>query len=562
LRIVDDAWDELCRSPFVQRQRGVIPTRLPDVSFAEAQRQSKMGRSLLKRLDALDLRTFPHDLALTLRLVRFRAQAWSRADEWYWTVVDPLGIGMYGLFLPTAYCGGWLLNIVHGQLNSLPFLEFGDADRYLALVADYARLIDQFTERTAGQAERGMLMPKVQVRQARTLLARFRSGLRRAIGVTPQRTATLRETGFARELENRVASNVEPAFDRALNGLSDSYQARAPETVGLGQYPGGSQVYADLVKFQTTLNLTPEEVHARGHDRMASIESQKRAIRTQLGFDGDEAAFLAHLNMDPGWRANTVEGVIAVFQGYIDRLKPHFNDYFSTAPRAAYGAAPLPEALQASMTFGHYDPPGKGNPEGRYMFNAGNLTKQALFALGSLTYHELVPGHHLHFATQLENEALHPFRQYSLVTASIEGWAEYAATLAGEMGLYVQPEERYGRLVWDGFFTTRLVVDTGMNALGWSLERGRDYMRRYGGMSEAEVLTDSVRYSCDIPGQALAYKVGDTYILALRERMRRALGARFDVKHFHDAILQPGVLPLTDLEWHVEFEIERLTNRG
>jgi uncharacterized protein (DUF885 family) len=169
-----------------------------------------------------------------------------------------------------------------------------------------------------------------------------------------------------------------------------------------------------------------------------------------------------------------------------------------------------------------------------------------------------MPGHHLQIGLQYENADLHPFRQYGLVTAYNEGWAEYAATLAGEIGMYEEPEERYGRLVKDGFLTSRLVVDTGMNALGWSLERARNYMRENSGRSESEICTESVRYSCDVPGQALAYKMGDSKIMELRRRMQQGLGSRFDLKVFHDAVLGPGAVPLPELEWHVDYEINRL----
>jgi uncharacterized protein (DUF885 family) len=211
------------------------------------------------------------------------------------------------------------------------------------------------------------------------------------------------------------------------------------------------------------------------------------------------------------------------------------------------------------MTYGYYDAPRKGCSEGRYLFNAANLVKQSLFTLAALTYHELMPGHHLHFATQHENERLHGLRKHGFVTAFNEGWAEYAAAFAGEIGLYEEPQERYGRLVMDAFLTTRLVVDTGMNVFGWSLERAREYMRAHSGMTEAEIATESVRYSCDIPGQALAYKLGDTHIMALRERVRRKLGGEFSVKQFHAAVLGSGAMPLMTLDWHVEHEIERLT---
>lgn len=559
LRIIDEAWEEWRRSPLVQRQLGVTPVRWPDISFEAAQRRSEVGRSLLKRLAAIDPSVLPHDLALTLRLVRFRASTWSREAEWYWTVIDPIGCGFFGLFLPTAYCGGWLLNVAHGHLASFAFTESGDLDRYLALVADYARLVEQFTARTAGQAQRGLRMPQAQVQQARALLTALKSSVRSVIGVTPQRLTALPADDFRREVERRIAECIEPAFDRAIAGLSETYLAQAPEAVGLGQYPGGAAVYAELVKLHTTLDLTPEQVHTHGLAQMAEIETAMEAICHEFGFKGEGAAFLVHLNGHPQWRANTVEGVTAVFQRYIDRLRPHLGDYFSNTPQATYGVAPLPEALQGSMTFGYYDPPGRDRAEGLYLFNSGNLTKQTLFNIGALTYHELMPGHHLQLASQQENTALHPFCRYSLVNAYLEGWAEYAATLAGEIGLYEQPEERYGRLVMEAFLTCRLIVDTGMNVLGWSLEQARDYLRAHSGMPEAEILTESVRYSCDIPGQALAYKLGDERILAMRERMRSALGARFDLKDFHATILAPGALPISDLEWHMDYEINKRT---
>jgi uncharacterized protein (DUF885 family) len=557
LRLIDDAWEEVRRSPFVQQQLGTAAARLPEVSITEAQRRSRVGRSLLERLEALETLSLPHDVALTLRLVRFRATTWAREADWYWTVADPMGVGFYGMFTPTAYCGGFLLNHIHRQLAAFGFQEEGDADRYLALVADYARLVDQLTARTAGQAQRGMRMPKPQVLQARTLLTAMKAGASRALAVTSDRLTGPAREAFSSEIRDRIAKRVEPAFDRALAGLSSDYFDASPDTVGIGQYAGGDEIYAELVKAHTTLDLTPEEVHARGLARMAQIEAAMAAIRRDVNFSGDAAAFSARLQADPRWCAGTAEGVAAVFQRYIDRLEPRFGEFFDSAPRAAYGVAPLPEALQSSMTFGYYDPPSAGRPQGTYLFNASNLIRQPLFHIGALTYHELMPGHHLHLASQQENATLRPFNTYSFVNAFNEGWAEYAATLAGEIGMYREPEERYGRLVMDAFLTSRLVVDTGMNAFGWPLERARDYMRVHSGMPEVEILTETLRYSCDIPGQALAYKLGDAEILAVRERARQALGPRFNLRDFHGWVLGAGALPIPDLVWHVAHEIER-----
>lgn len=556
--IVDDAWEELRRSPYVQQKLGVTPTRLPNVSFSEAERHTELGRSLLQRLDALDMAVLPHDLALALRLVRFRALAWSREAEWYWIVADPIGIGLFGLFLPTAYCGGWLLGMVHGLLAAVSFAVRGDCDQYLALVADYVRLVGQFAERTTEQARRGVLMPAPQVKQAQEILSVFKSQAFNNLRVPPQRLASVAYAPeFSRELDRYIGDKVVPAFDHALDCLNTDYMANAPAEVGIGQYPKGAEIYAELVKLHTTLDLSPEEVSIRGRERMEQIHESMAAIRAEVGFRGGAGGFLEHLRRDARWRANTTEGIASVFQRYMDRLKPCFSEYFPEPPQAGYGVAPLPEALESSMTYGYYDPSRPDRSQGLYRFNSKNLKEQTLIHLGALIYHELMPGHHLQFALQQENSALHPFQRYSSVNACNEAWAEYAASFAGEIGLYQSPEERYGRLIMDAFLTSRLVVDTGMNVFGWSLERAREYMRDNSGMAEAEIASETLRYSSDIPAQALAYKLGDTQIYQLRERMQSVLGARFSLKKFHTAVVCAGSLPLPDLAWHLEHEFNR-----
>jgi uncharacterized protein (DUF885 family) len=559
LRIADDAWNELRNRITVQRRLGVTPAALPDISLAEAQRRSEIGRALLTRLDSIEHENLPHDLALTLRLVAFRARTWAREADWYELAADPLGVGFFALFYPTAYCGGQLLNLVHRQLASFPFHGSGSTDHYLALLADYAGLVEQFAIRTADQADRGIRMPKVQVLQARDLLRAFKAGARQAIGVTPERVRTGFAQTFLREVELRITSVVESAFESVLRLLGDDYFAAAPEAVGMGQYPGGPELYRELVRLHTTLELAPEEIHERGLARVGELEDAMERVRGQLGFRVGNAEFLAHLSNDVRWRASTPTAVAAVFQRCLDRLAPHFSENFAISPRARCEVTPLPASLQGAMSYGYYEAPRRDIPVGRYLFNAANLMAQPVIRLAGLTYHELMPGHHLHLATQQENEFLHPFRQYSFVNAYNEGWAEYAATLAAELGLYEQPEERYGRLLNEALLACRLVVDTGMNAFGWSLQRARGYLRQHSGLPEAEIDSETVRYSCDVPAQALAYKIGDAHILSLRERMRAALRAEFRLKTFHSAVLGPGALPLLDLQWHVEHEIARHT---
>ncbi|MGH8031076.1 MAG: DUF885 domain-containing protein [Luteimonas sp.] len=557
LRILADAWDEQRQSsPLLELQLGGVLSRLPDLSLEGAQRNSAAAQGLLQRINALSDAPLPHPLALALRQARYRLEGAARQADWYWTVLDPNGVGFFGLYAPAAYCGGIVLNGVLQAAQLFRFEHAGDLDRYLGLVADYARMVEQITERTAGQAARGMRMPRPQLPAARALLAAFKPRARAVLGAAVARlpaSLAAQAGAFSAELERRIAALVDAAFDRCAALLGAEYEALAPTAVGMAQYEGGAAIYAELVKRHTTLELTPEQIHQRGLERLAQVQAAMRKIRADAdaGLADDPAGYLGRAARDPRFSATTTTGVAAVFQRYIDRMEPVFDRVFAQRPRAAYGVAALPEALQSSMTFGYYDPPKTDDPVGRFMFNSGNLTRQPLLNIASLTYHELVPGHHLHLSLQNENDGLHPVGRFAFCNAYNEAWAEYAATLAGELGLYEAAEERYGRLIMDAFLTSRLVVDTGMNALGWTLEQGRDYLRANASLAEAEVLSESLRYSCDMPAQALAYKLGDVEILRLRETMRATLGSRFELRDFHAAVLGPGALPLPDLEWHL-----------
>ena len=543
LRAIDDATGEI-RENSVWLSNSSAPWReLPQFSEAEAQRRSALGRDLIARIDALDANLLPHELRLTLRVARYHAELWSREADWWWLVCDPLRIGFFGLFAPTAYTGGFLLNSIHKGLRSFPFASSGDIDRYAALLADYARLLDQFVERTRGQAERGTRMPKVQFDRARQLVGALRDAAPATLAVDERRMEGVTRAGYPAEFDRIVQALVIPAYERLSAVLDDAYRAAAPDAIGIAQYARGAEIYEELVRLHTTLPLTPGEVHAAGVDRMERLAARKLEIARSAGF-ADATAFERHIDDDPRWRARTPAELEALFQRAIDRIAPELPARFDVLPHAGAGASALPAEVSGSMTFGYYEQPSPAHSRGTYYFNAVNLAQRALPNVAALTYHELMPGHHLHIATQIENRALPELRQRTLINAFNEGWAEYAATLAGEMGMYPTPEERYGRLMMEAFVTCRLVVDTGMNATGWSLERARAYMLEHSGMSEAEIESETVRYSCDIPAQSLAYKLGDDYFVDLREEMRARLGDRFDIRDFHAAAVSGGSLPL------------------
>jgi uncharacterized protein (DUF885 family) len=235
--------------------------------------------------------------------------------------------------------------------------------------------------------------------------------------------------------------------------------------------------------------------------------------------------------------------------------------YFARRPKAPYGVKRLDAEREPALTFGIYEPPSPTEPRGLYRYNGSRLEERSLITAGPLAYHELVPGHHFQIALQDENQALPRFRRELWDTAYTEGWGDYAAHLAEEMGMYEDPYDLYGRLAMDMFISVRLVVDTGMNALGWPRSKAVAYMREHLTESDTQIATESLRYSVDIPGQALAYKMGSRGLVELRRRAESALGARFDVRRFHDCVLGSGSLPLETLGRKVDAFIAREKSR-
>lgn len=523
---------------------------LADVSLDGAVKRAKLGKSIVQRIAALDRAELPANLAQTIDVIGSRATFWVTQEEWYWTAFDPGGAELFGMFAPTAYCGGMVVSSITNALVRAPVGTEASRFRYLAGLAELGDLLDEFALRTRGQAERGIHMPRPQAEAAVALLERLKRAQPATLGVGPERLAG--EEGFMREVDRITADRVVGGLQRMADVLDPGYFGRTSEAIGMMHFPQGEAIYAALVRLHGSTTLSPAEVHRVGLDRMREVRAAMAKARRAAGFAGDDLAYRAHLDADPKWRADTPEAIGAVFERYIARFRPHFDALFNIRPKADYGVRPLPHALSASMTFGYYEPPGAASPRGDYVFNAANLASSGLHTVAALNYHELVPGHHLHLALQRENEALPAIRQWSMPTAYVEGWAEYAVTLAEEAGMFEDPAEQFGRLLSEAFLVSRLVVDTGMNALGWSLDQARAYMRENSFFPGNQIASETLRYGADIPGQALAYKLGDRAIMGMREAMRTKLGDRFDIRAFHDAVLTAGALPLPLLATHVD----------
>ena len=413
----------------------------------------------------------------------------------------------------------------------------GTPTTYVSLVADTRDQVIELRERLEQQRAAGILLPAPAVPGARESLRRLRDASGSAL-----------LAHAPAEVRDRVAALVDgellPAYDALLTLLDESYADAAPEQLGLGQYDGGDAYYAWLVRQQTASDLTPGQLHQLGLDQVAELTEKMAKARAEMGVVGTEQDFHAQLATDARVHATSPDEVEALFLKHMARLEPLISRWFSVLPTAPYGVARVAPESEAGMTYGYYESPTATQPIGRYRWNGSALESKSLLTYATLIFHELAPGHHFHLARQAENDALPGIRQHGQgLIAFNEGWAEYAAGLGWEMGLYDEPLDGYGRLVHERFTAQRLVVDTGLHLHGWSQEQARAYMKANTTESDAQVASEVLRYGTDLPGQALAYRAGFVELNRLRTKAEQALGGRFDLRAFHERVLGPGALP-------------------
>lgn len=540
----DDYWQFLARESVTIRTREGLPVdRLPDISLAHAQANAAFGKSLLAGLASVKESELGHDEALSLGVLRKEAQQLADGPKFYWLT-----------FPVTPYAFQFLG--VHPVFASHPFRDKADADHYLALLGRYPDFLRALEEKLREQARRGIVIAKEEIPLAAGAFgAAGKEKDQSLFWVKAERLGSLapaEREAFEASLSEAIASRVGPAVRGLVAYLDGDYREKAPGAVGLGQYPGGKDYYRALVKRMTTLDVTPEEVHRAGLEGIAKLSAELDAVRGKVGFAGSLAEFRQFLKTDPRFFPKTPEEVGERLMAAQNRILPKIPEFFGATPKAPFSVRRLESQLEGAMTFGYYQSPTANDAEGRYRYNGSNLRERSLLNAGALISHELVPGHHFQINLQRENTALPKFRRESGYTAFTEGWGDYASDLAGQMGMYSDPYDWCGRLAMDLFLTSRLVVDTGMNFFGWPRAKAIAYMKDNTLQSDAEIDTETLRYSSDLPGQALAYKMGMRKLVELREKAKKFLGSKFDIRKFHDAVLGSGSLPLDILERHVD----------
>ena len=358
-----------------------------------------------------------------------------------------------------------------------------------------------------------------------------------------------------------IQKDVIPSFQKIKTFFETEYYPQTRKAIGVSQTPNGSAFYKDRIAYYTTLDMTAEEVHQLGLKEVAKIKSGMEAIIKEVEFQGSFEDFFAFLRSDKQFYAQSGDELLMRARDIAKRLDEQLPKFFKTLPRTPYGVAAVPDAIAPKYTGGRYIPtrPNSTNP-GYYWVNTYNLPSRPLYVLPALTAHEAVPGHHLQMALNSELSTEIPsFRRSLYLSAYGEGWGLYTEALAGEMGIYTTPYERFGQLTYSMWRACRLVVDTGIHAFGWSKEQAVEFMTANTALSFHEINTEVDRY-ISWPGQALAYKVGELKISELRQKTENALGDQFDIREFHNIILQKGTLTLPLMEEEIAAYIKQELN--
>ena len=359
-----------------------------------------------------------------------------------------------------------------------------------------------------------------------------------------------------------ILKSVIPSFMKVKSFFEDTYYPNTRTAIGVSASPNGKEYYQSRIDFYTTLEMTPESIHKKGLEEVARIKKQMEAIIQEVKFKGSFSEFLRYLRTDPKFYAKTPDELLAHARNIAKKLDEQLPRYFKTLPRKPYGVAPVPDAIAPKYTSGRYvgTSPDSTDP-GYYWVNTYDLPSRPLYAIPSLTAHEAVPGHHLQGALNNElPESIPQFRRNLYLSAYGEGWGLYTEYLANEMGIYTTPYEHFGKLTYEMWRACRLVVDTGIHAFGWTREEAVDFMAKNTALSLHEVNTEIDRY-ISWPGQALSYKIGELKIRELREKAENELGTLFNIREFHEVILEKGTVTLPLLEKRILHYIQSKKNK-
>jgi uncharacterized protein (DUF885 family) len=553
-KLFDDVWqDKLKHEPEYATELGDkrYDSDLTDYSPNAVNEALSRGRGFIERLSMIDTTGLPQQEQLSAELMLrslIEDQEGAKFKEWEMPVNQYDGIQ---LDLP----------------QMVEHTSFDNADDYEHYIARLGKVQEAFsqimTNMQSGVDERrtppGDLMEKV-LAQVQGIAAQKPADSPFAMPLKkfPKSVSAEDQKRITDDVLHAIATQVLPSYQRFAKFLSVAYIPNCRKDPGVWALPDGDAYYAFRIRQSTTLDKSAAEIHQIGLDEVKKDEAEMLAIVHKLGF-ADLKSFAAALKANPKERPASADALLAAYRGYIAQMQPRLPELFGTLPKAKLEVVPMPAYMAPNQPQAFYD---QGTPDGKRPgevdVNLYNWQDRSLSDVEAVAYHEGIPGHHLQISIAQELPGLPAFRQQGYYTAYTEGWALYSERLGKEIGFYQDPYSDYGRLEADMWRAIRLVVDTGVHSQHWTRQQMVDYFHEHSTLDETNIQSEVDRYIA-WPAQALGYKMGQLKILELRERAKTALGPKFDLKAFHDVVLDSGALPLDVLEKQVGAWIESQT---